>query len=184
MIFLCIRTLTLAIALYTGNCLISGKSACNISTDGLSSKPSKTSKEKDVKEMFKLNQGQCSYRARVFFLLLLEWKSCLHCWQRGESQDGCYDVLQRHWAMPKFILQIPHLKWKFSTLFFGSTQTRLHMEAHTQEPLLMAILISLSKYQWGFVLYNDSERRPPTSLWSHSHIHTSAHTAIFRVMQY
>lgn len=147
--------------------------------------PGKKSKEKDVEKMFKLNVGQCGWRPRVFPSLLLEWKSCPQSWRRGESGDGCYVVMQRHFEQcQSSAWKIPHLKWKFSTLFFGSTQTRPCMEAHTQEPLLMAILISFSKYQWGFVLYNDSEWRPPTSLWSHSHIHTSARTAIFRVMQY
>lgn len=146
--------------------------------------PGKKSKEKDVEKMFKLNEGQRGRGPRVFPSLPLEWKSCLRSWQRGESRDGCYVVMQRHGIAQSSAWKFLIWSGNSPLRFFGSTQTRSCMEAHTQEPLLMAILISFSKYQWGFVLYNDSEWRPPTSLRSRSHIHTSAHAAIFRVMQY
>lgn len=146
--------------------------------------PGKKTKEEDVEKLFKL--GPTWLRAQGLYSCLNGKAACgVDSWRREPRWLLCRHAAS--WHRSKFSLKKkknPHLKWKFSTLFFGSTQTRPRMEARTQEPLLMAILISFSKYRWGFVLYNDSEWRPPTSLWSHSHTHTTAHTAIFRVMQY
>lgn len=95
--------------------------------------PGKKSKEKDVEKMFKLNQGQCGHRPRVFPLLLLEWKSCLRSWQRGESRDGCDVVMQRH------LERCQSSAWKFliwsgnSPLCFSEVHKHIHAWRHTRK---------------------------------------------------
>lgn len=140
---------------------------------------------RDVGEMCKLNQIQRHYRTRLF-LCSFAWMETLPAKLTARSEPRwllLWRHVMRHHSMSRAEVQPekkkPNFKWKILRFSFSEVHKRIYAWRRTREPPLMAILISFSKYQRGFVLYNDSERGPPTS-----RIHTSAHAAIFRVTQY
>lgn len=141
-----------------------------------------------LRKYFKLNRRQRAYKPQIFpsFSLQME-KLPSELSVRSKPSDGCDVVMQRHaiaqssgWENSTSEVEILHSVFRKYTNRSEHGGTHARAAADGNINFLLKIPMRL------LCCVMISERRPPTSLWSHSltHTHQRARTAIFRVMRY